>query len=49
MKSVCLPFASLFFVLILSAGRALSQPEEEATTAQVVAAMTGLTKNQSLI
>ncbi len=49
MKSVSLIFASLFFVLILSAGRALSQSEKEATTAQVVAAMTGLTKNQSLI
>lgn len=49
MKSGSVTFASMLFVLILSEGRALSQSEKEATTAQVVAAMTGLTKNQSLM
>jgi hypothetical protein len=48
MKSGSVPIASMLCVLILSEGRALSQSEKEATTAQVVAAITGLTKNQSL-
>lgn len=48
MKSISPPFASLLFVLILSEGQALSQSEREATTAQVVAAMSELSKGQVL-